>query len=160
MKPLKVMYNGKHLKNIYPHATKWQVFKYRVAMFLRKVLIVTIIIATLYGVYKLGGIMNPAIVYTKAEVIKEVEAKAPILERIAKCESPTGHWKNGQVVININNNGSYDTGKYQINSIWNKKATEMGLNLMIEKDQDTFARWLYSTRGTEDWYSSKKCWQK
>lgn len=160
MKPIKVMWNGKHLKDIYPHATAWQVFKYRVAMFLRKVIIAIIIISAFYATFKVGGIMNPATIVTTAEVIKEVEVKAPILDRIAKCESPTGHWKNGQVVININRNGSYDQGKYQINSIWNKKATELGLNLMVEKDNEEMARWIYTNRGTEDWYSSKSCWQK
>lgn len=101
--------------------------------------------------------IEPIVVH--AEV--KAEQKIPvILERIAVCESGGKHLKNGQVIVNINENGTYDQGKWQINSIWNKKANELGLNLSDEKGNEAMARWIYENRGTEDWYSSKKCWQK
>lgn len=100
------------------------------------------------------GMRNPVV---KAELVKEFP---PILTKIAKCESPTGHWKNGQVVVGVNKNGSYDTGKYQINSIWNKKATELGFNLAVEQDNEAMAEWIYANRGTGDWSSSANCWRK
>lgn len=160
-KPIKVYFHGKRLKDIYPHATGWQVFKYKVRKFLRKVFITAVIIASIVGIFKLGGILNPATIVTKAEIIKEVEVKAPILDRIAKCESPTGHWKNGQVVMRSNKDHSVDVGKYQINnSAWGAKATELGLNLTVEKDNEAMAIWIYKNRGTGDWYASKDCWMK
>ncbi len=88
------------------------------------------------------------------------EALPPILARIAKCESNTGHYRNGQVTLNVNTNGSVDVGKYQINmKVWGKTATDMSLNLMDEGDNETMAKWIYANRGTNDWYSSASCWQ-
>lgn len=155
------MWNGRPLKEIYPHATKLQVFKYRVRVFMLRCLMIGILIGSIYIAYKAGGAKGDIIVYTQPEIIT-VETKAPILERIAKCESPNGHYdKNGQVSLNANNNQSVDIGKYQINNrAWGKKATELGLNLFIEKDNEAMATYIYHTRGTEDWYSSKACWQK
>lgn len=161
-KGLKVLWYGGAMKDIYPHATKWQVFLYHVRVFLLRVFIVVILCGSIYGAFIAGGIYNPAVIYTKAEVIKEVPVKAPILDRIAKCESPTGHYdKNGQISLNANTDRSVDIGKYQINNrAWGKKATELGYNLMVEKDNDAMAHWIYENRGTEDWYSSKACWMK
>ncbi len=166
MKPIKVMWNGKHLRDIYPHATGWQVFKYKLGKFIRKCLLVVAIIFSIWAVFKLGGIFNPSTIITQAEVIKEVEVRAPILDRIAGCESqgsaklPGKHWdKNGQVLMRSNTNKSVDVGKYQINTVWFAKATELGLDITLEKDNEKMALWIYKNRGTEDWYSSKKCWQ-
>lgn len=159
---------GKRLKDMYPHATGWQMFKYKVKKFFRKLFIWSIIIASIIGIFKLGGLMNPAsITLPPTQVIKEVEARAPIQDRIAGCESEGNrnskgsHYdKRGQVRLGANTNGSVDIGKNQINNYaWGAKATEMGLNLMVEADNDTMSNWIYRNRGTEDWYSSKACWK-
>lgn len=161
MKKTKVWYMGKRLKDIYPHATKWQVFKYRVRKFLLNCLKLVIWAGIIFGIFTAGRYLYPAKVYTTQEIIKEVPIQAQVLERIAKCESPTGHWKDGQVAMNSNTNRSVDIGKYQINNqAWGKKATELGYNLVVEEDNEAMANWIYTNRGTEDWYSSKKCWQK
>lgn len=95
-----------------------------------------------------------------------VEAKAAVMDRIADCESGNGkpgsatQFKNGQVVINVNTNGTYDQGKYQINSIHNAAATKLGFNLATEEGNTGFAKWMYANLGTGDWYSSQKCWGK
>ncbi len=104
----------------------------------------------------------PKVIYTTAEVIKEVPAKAPILDRIAKCESPSGHYdKTGQVVARGNKNSSVDIGKYQINNdVWGAQATKLGYNLFVEKDNEAMAHWIYENVGTGPWYLSAKCWSK
>ncbi len=95
-----------------------------------------------------------------------VEAKTPIMDRIADCESGNGkpgsasQTRNGQVLIAINTNGTYDQGKFQINSIWNKKAAELGFNLATEEGNTGFAKWMYQNKGTGDWASSQKCWSR
>jgi len=161
MKPSSVIYNGKPIRKIYPHATGWQVFKFKLKRFIRRVIWLSVLLITIWGIYEYGGMMHPSTIYTRAEVIKEVEVRAPILDKIARCESPTGHWKNGQVSFNGNKDGSTDIGKYQINDrIWGKKATELGYNLTVEKDNEAMAHWIYENRGTEDWVWSKKCWNK
>ena len=160
MKGIRLFILGKRLKDIYPHATMWQVIKYRTARFFRRLVILAGLLLAVTAVFNLGSQLNPTI--KEVEAIKEVEVKTitPILKRIANCESPKGHYENGQVLLRANKNGSVDIGKYQINTLWAKKATELGLNLMNEQENEQFAVWLYENRGTEDWVWSKPCWQK
>lgn len=165
-KPLKVFWNGKLLRKIYPHATPFQVFKYKAKRVARKLVIGTIVISTVYGIYTLGSIMNPSVIYNQIEVIKEVETIPLIMKRIAGCESQgnaklTGkHFdKNGQVLMRSNKNKSVDLGKYQINTVWFAKATELGYDLTLEKDNEEMAMWIYRNKGTKDWYSSESCWK-
>lgn len=165
MKKIKVFYGDKRLKDIYPHATRFQVMKYNIAQFMRKVFIVmvgtaftTIIFIIMKDVYitkeleKLNGYIP------EVEETKELPA---VMQRIATCESGNKHYKsNGQVVTNANNNGSVDIGRFQINEkIWGKKAGEMGLDLTKEEDNIKFAMWVYENYGTEDWYASRGCWR-
>jgi hypothetical protein len=163
MKKVKVTYMGKRLKDIYPHATKWQVFKYRVRRFFIRVMWILILVGVVVGIFKAGSLLGPkTIIYTKQEVIKEVPIKAPIMERIAKCESPTGHFgKNGQVAVGGNENHTVDIGYLQINSYyWGEKATELGYNLWVEEDNKAMGDWIYQNKGTGPWSSSAKCWNK
>lgn len=161
-KKVRLYINGERQKDVYQYATKWQVFKFKARRFIINVLfwgfIVSIVGIGFYIYYQ----YNPSIVYTRAEVIKEVPVKASVMDRIAKCESPTGHYdSNGQVALNANSDHSVDIGKYQINNkVWGKKATEMGLNLMVEKDNEQMAQYIYQNYGTGAWYSSSKCWSK
>lgn len=163
MKTIKVFMGGQRMRDIYPHATRWQVIKYKVAMFLRKVMIVILTLAGIAVTFAAGSYLMPTVV--AQEVVKEVPQPLeipPVLTRIAKCESATGHYdERGQVRVVGNSDGSVDIGKYQINeAIWGKKATELKLNLFNEHDNETMAIWLYQNRGTEDWYLSKHCWKK
>lgn len=90
-----------------------------------------------------------------------VEAKAPILDRIASCESKGSQiGPSGQVIIHVNTNGTYDIGKYQINSIHNAEATKLDFDLTTEEGNYGYAKYIYATKGTGDWSSSAHCWQK
>ena len=151
---------GERLKDVYPHATRWQVFKFKVRMLIKRLIRLSLAGGLLYGVFILGGMLNPVTTFATIEKLVPVETIPPVMERIAKCESSGTHFKDGQVIFNANTNKSVDIGKYQINSIWRKKATEMGLDLTKEKDNEEFAMYLYKTHGTEPWYSSKTCWHK
>lgn len=73
MKATKLYYNGKRLKDIYPYATKWQVFKYRVQKFLRKVLAILIVICVIYVAVQFGRAYYPVIKYQS--VINTAEAE-------------------------------------------------------------------------------------
>lgn len=167
MKSIKVLYHGKRLKDLYPYASRFEVFKWKCYRFFRKLAIIAIAIGLVsgiaYGAFKSGSLASEAqVVYAVKEVIKEVAVvDAPILDKIAKCESGGTHYKNGQVVVNGNTNGSVDIGKYQINlSVWGATATKMGLDLAKEEDNKKFAEWLYANKGTEPWVWSKSCWNK
>ncbi len=78
----------------------------------------------------------------------------PILQKIAKCESKTGQYKDGQVTINA----TLDLGKFQINHVWFQKAHDMGYDLSKEEDNTKFAIWLFENKGTSPWSSSANCW--
>lgn len=133
----------------------------KVKTFFKRLFLVCILGLVLFGIYEFGGFMNPAIVYTRAEVIKEVPTKAPILEKIIKCESGGTHFdKNGQVLMRSNTNRTVDLGVAQINTVWFAKATELGLDLTKEKDNRAMAEWIFINHGTGDWSSSSKCWNK
>ncbi len=150
---MKIYYQGKLVRDSEGRFTS---FKRKMFWFGKKVVIgwsMGIILLVTYG----AGLSSTT------SFIPTVEAETnvpPILQKIAKCESPAGHWKNGQVIISLNTNGTYDEGKYQINSIWNKQAAELGYNLAIEQDNEKMAEWIYANRGTGDWSSSANCWRK
>ena len=80
------------------------------------------------------------------------------LEAIAKCESSNMHFYNdGRIVMNKNTNGTVDVGRYQINSVHFKRATELGIDVYTEDGNTEFALLLYREQGTGPWYASKKC---
>ena len=156
---------GKPLHQVYPHATKWQVLKWKVQEFLKKCLRVLtwtgLTASILYGTFMAGAYFNPVISYAVQEKILEVDSQAPVMDRIAKCESTNTHFgKNGQVLVRGNTNNSVDVGRYQINEkVWGTKATELGYNIFDEKENKEMAYWIYKNHGTEPWYSSEKCWR-
>jgi hypothetical protein len=162
MKPTKLFWGEKRLKDVYVGATKFEVFKYRASIFMRRTLTVSGLICAFAWAVVIGSHYFPKTntVYATETIEVPVEVVPPVMERIAKCESGNTHYRNGQVIMNANTNKTVDIGKYQINSIWNKKATELGLNLTDEKDNEAMAMYIYKTHGTEPWYSSKACWNK
>ncbi len=119
--------------------------------------------AILSGVYFYGQFeasREISAVRTITNVVMQPVGIAPVLHRIALAESGDKQYgKDGQVVIHVNNNGTYDTGRFQVNSIWNKLATKMGYDLMKEKDNEAFAIYLFNEHGSTPWESSRKNWQ-
>lgn len=153
---------GKKTRYEYLNLTKWQVFVLSVKRFFKRLFWLSVIGLAILGIFEAGRYVNPTVVYTKQEVIKEVEARIPLLDRIAKCESGGTHYgKNGQVLVRGNTNKTVDIGKYQINSYyWGAKATELGLNLWNEKDNETMANYIIKNNGSEPWSATKHCWNK
>lgn len=151
----KIYYMGKRINSPMQRAKAWTM------MWLIRLVWILVITGIVVGIYELGAYTNPKTIITKAEVIKEVPIKASVLDRIAQCESGNRHYsKNGQVQINVNKNGTVDIGVMQINTVWFAKATELGLDITKEADNKAMAQWIYENRGTQDWYSSAKCWQR
>jgi hypothetical protein len=162
-KVLKVTYMGNPLKDIYPHSTKLEIIKYRFARGIRVLGIQAVIALALLTSNYIGQItVEPVKVYADREVVKEVRVKAPVMDRIAFCESSGQHIekKTGQVVMRSNNNKTVDVGKYQLNSVWFKKASDLGLDITKEEDNEKMAYWIYENRGTSDWSASSQCWNR
>lgn len=160
---------------IYQYKTRWQVFCHKVKVFFKVLFWSMIVASILVGIFEAGRYINPAKVYTTQEVIKEVNAKAPILDKIAQAESHKSHYctqelvksnmcrksEIGQVLARSNNDKykSIDVGYYQINLYyWGDKATARGLNLFDEKDNKAMGEWIFQNYGSEPWNSSGKNW--
>lgn len=110
-----------------------------------------------------GSTFSPAkIVLAEKEIVKEVKGHAPVMDRIAKCESGNNHIdpKTGQVYMIANTNKTVDVGKYMINTVWHKKAKELGLDITTEVGNEKMAYWIYENHGTSPWVYSSKCWSK
>lgn len=73
MKATKLYYNGKRLKDIYVGASKWQVFKYKMRMFFRKVFIMTVALGIIYIAVQFGRAYYPVIKYQS--IINTAEAE-------------------------------------------------------------------------------------
>lgn len=161
MKKIKVFYGNTRLRDVYPYATKWQVFKYKVARLIRTVFMFTVgVSATVLMFYILQASHGQQVVvkevFVNAETIDELP---PVMKRIAQCESGNTHYKNGQVITNGNKNGSVDIGRFQINlAIWGKTATELGYDLAKDEGNTNFALYLYENYGSEPWIWSRTCW--
>ena len=144
------------------HMTRWERFVHKTKMFFHKVLKVTagVMAVSFIGLttFSLGaGFANQNMV----NVSGNSESIPPVLQRIAQCESTNSQVDNtGQVVMHANNNGTVDVGRYQINSIWFKQATELHYDLTKPADNLAFAQWLYANKGTGAWSSSSKCWSR
>lgn len=147
--------------------TKWQ---YRVFLAKRAakrtVGSVAVVLAGMWlvvlGGYWFKGTIQPEIVYGKEIVEVPVRVKAPVMERIMQCESGGKHIdpKTGQVYMLANTNKTVDVGKYMINTVWHKKAKELGYDITTEKGNEDMAYWIYENVGTSPWVYSSHCWQK
>ena len=123
--------------------------------------IVMVVLWGMTGTLKLGQHLFPIKVYAQQVVTVKDTTLSPVMVRIAKCESGNVQKGNdGQIVIHVNKDGSYDMGLFQINSTWNKTATKLGYDLTNDKDNQSFAEWLYENIGTSPWSSSSTCWNR
>ena len=84
----------------------------------------------------------------------------PILKKIFECESGGKHYdKNGKVIKGKVD--SDDTGVAQINLRYHgKEAKRLGYDLMTEKGNIGYAKYLLENFGTKFWSASAKCWSK
>lgn len=167
-------YRRKKPMRIHLYKTKLQVFMELVWKRIKQIFWTGVVVGAICLVYIYGHEMGEA--GQKPEIINVVQADngvAPILSKIADCESgerlsngkakkgSASHYgKNGQVNVYGNKNATVDIGKYMVNSYyWGKKATEMGLDIWKEVDNEKMAIWIYENEGTEPWSSSYNCWK-
>ncbi len=86
-----------------------------------------------------------------------------VLHQIAICESDNIHEINGEVIRGKKD--PRDIGKWQINLYFHEQtALAMNLDLFKEKDNLTYARYLYKKYGAKPWSKSydeqtNTCWR-
>lgn len=150
--------------------------KTRIKNFFRKVviglLLLVITAASYFIAFTVGQItVDTSTLTTVVHLTKETVP--PVMVRIAEAESLSNHYCSeelvrakmcasselGQVLVKANSNKSIDVGKYQVNVFyWGKKATDLGLDIFKEKDNETMALWIYENYGTDPWSASSKNW--
>lgn len=171
MKPVKVFLYGQRLRDIYPHATKWQVFKYRVGQFTRKVVILSFASLILFTTFKVGSYSGATTVYAVPENSlqnKVEELKSELLDTIESCESASKHEDDGIIVFDSNNKASIGTFQFQkatvihyYKTLFNKDIT--GKEAVLIALDSSKARELAkeivfnSPKGLSNWYN---CTQK
>ena len=85
----------------------------------------------------------------------DIERNLPeVLKKVAFCESNQKQfYQNGEVIENINNNGTKDYGFFQINSIHFPETKRLGLDVINSKvDNIKFGLMLYERHGLTPWY--------
>jgi len=96
--------------------------------------------------------------WTEERIIEEINnvfPDAPIMVKVAKCESSLK-----PDAYNPTNN-SHDKGLFQISGKYHgAKVKELGLDMYDVKDNLAFARILYDEQGLKPWIWSKSCWNK
>lgn len=97
-------------------------------------------------------------VKTTEEIIAEHFADAPILKKIASCESHGQQFAaDGSVLRGLVN--PLDVGLMQINEKYHlSTALKLGLDIHTLEGNADYAKYLYSTQGVKPWVHSSSCW--
>lgn len=181
MKPIKVLYNGKRLRDIYPHATRWQVFKYKVRKATRKLIIITALVGTGLAI----GLTTPKTSYRvdiqeRKVYIDNLSEKITALQNealtaIQKCESAGHSEEDGLIVFDSNAKASIGQFQFQVTTVqhymklYNNKDITRKEAILIALDTPT-ARALAKqiifdnvphtnkpdTKGWRNWYNCGK----
>lgn len=80
---------------------------------------------------------------------------APIMVQVARCESGLNPQADR---LTYDGRTGIDVGLFQINQVHLATLNKLGLDRYDLYDNLTFARMLYDTNGTRDWYMSEHCW--
>lgn len=135
-KVLKVTYMGEPLRNIYPHASRFQVFKYKIAMFMRKVIIVTMIVGAtsgvLYGTFYAGrATTEPVKVFADRHIdVSDVslqnkisDLKTKVADSLMACESGGAKESDALVTYDPRRNETVNSNIASFGQFQFKKAT-------------------------------------
>lgn len=173
MKPIKVFWNGKPLRDIYPHATKFQMFKFHLKRGIRKVLIMASLCGLIYVGIQIGQ-KQPEIYTAQAREIfvdnlsvKVEELKEDLLTDLKRCES-LGHKESDGIII-FDSNGEPSIGQFQFQrktvihyyntlykkTITKKEAVEIAIDEKKAHDL-AYDIWFKSGTGAKEWVNCNK----
>ena len=125
MKKLKVTWNGKKMCEVYPHATRWQVLKFKVARFMRKLGWCFVSVGFLWLVYLAGTFFGATerILFLDREVkvdtlsTKVRELKEEVLDGLKACESGGAEESAGLIIYDSNKVASIGSYQFQVKTI-------------------------------------------
>lgn len=149
------------------HISKQPIMK-QISFFFKKWLMILFkvnLIAWLFvgGIHIGQNVLPPQVVLAEKEVVKIQKIKfedIPMLVKICNAESGGKQFnKNGDVLRGKVNPS--DIGFCQINEyINNDEARRLGYDIYTEQGNKDYAIYLYLTRGTAPWNSSRAVWSK
>lgn len=164
MKTIKVSWNGKRLKDVYPYATKWQVVKYRVKRLVRKCLIVSLGMAIVYGAFLVGQASRPIEIKAEQDTLglKVNELKGALLDQLKACENGEG----AVIVFDSNKKASVGSYQFQIDTVKHYYKAFYGQELSTkeavllalddEKARDLASKIIFEKNGLNNWYNCSK----
>lgn len=129
MKKIKVTWNGERMRDIYPHATKWQVLKFRVRRFIARALIVLklgfIAVSILLITFWFGGLAysSERVTMQDREVIRDTlsekieQLKEGVLNDLRACESGGAKESAGLITYDSNKVASIGSYQFQVKTV-------------------------------------------
>ena len=97
-------------------------------------------------------------VKTTEEIVAEYFKDAPIMKKIAYCESRYTHFNQDGSVLRGRVN-SQDVGVMQINEKYHLATSQrLEYNIYTLEGNMEYARYLYETQGVRPWVHSSHCW--
>lgn len=167
----KVFFGETRLKDIAVGASAWEIFKYRVAILTRRILMGLFASGMLYGAFFTGRVTTSP-VFVNAEDKSQImfenkieKLKNEVLDTLSKCES-AGHTEDdGIIILDTNNKASIGQFQWQISSVkfYNKQKTGIELTskeaILLALDEDrarNLAKYVaFETKNklSKDWYN-------
>ncbi len=133
MKPIKVFFNGKRLKDVYPHATAFQVFKYRVRCAIRwtitRLMLTAGIAAILLTGYFIGTTQGHELIAVQNAVAPKAFASETLEAKLATskddlveslgllCETKGAKEPDATIILDTNNEMSIGSFQFQIKTV-------------------------------------------
>jgi len=176
MKKIKVTWNGERLRDIYPHATRMQVFKYKVRRFIQRALFIMkwgfLALGFLLMAFWIGGYVysSEKIMFQDREVLVDTlstkieQLKSTVLDDLKSCETSNIDESAGIVKFDSNKVASIGSYQFQVKtiqhyykSLYNREIT--GKEAVLIALDDAEARQLAEdiifkdSKGIENWYN-------
>lgn len=142
MKYIKVFYGEERLKDIYPYASKWQVFKFKVRCLLKTMVrfltVGSVAGGALYLAFFLGQLSDPAIMYAQTQIVDslpfKVEAlKNDVIDQLIKCESAGHKEDDGIIILDTNNRMSIGQLQFQTKTVQHYYKTLYGKTITTKE---------------------------
>ncbi len=122
---------GQRMCDVYPHATRWQVFKFKVRDAFRKCMVAVFFLALLVGTYKSGSFLSPRMVVANNEITKSVDSlpskiedlKTDVVTRLSNCERAGLTEDDGIIIYDDNASGTLGNQIPSIGVLQFKKST-------------------------------------
>ena len=170
MKKTRVYVNGKRFNDIYVGKTNWQVFRYRVGRFFRRLLVLSTFAAIIFFSLQIGRHSYPVTKFVQAEdtMAAKVETMKWELVHNIQTHEAAGHTEDdGIIIFDTNKEMSIGTYQYQkktviyyYKSLYGKDITPKEAVLIALDDEKaeqlTYDVLFKTEKGWSNWFNASK----